>query len=235
MSIDLSEISTAELEALLKMKQQEDRERRARDRENYEQKRDELVAELVQRAHVLHMQMRDFKQYAIDRLEEFREIANAYGDIRRNSKGGFSIRHRATNEMVSLDRNAVPEYDERAALAETLIKEFLEDKVKKRDLPTYRTIMALMERNKQGDLTVSRIASLLKVRDNYEDERWVKAMNLFEESFRIREISYSVSFYKKTLLEKDEAISLTFASIPVQLINDKPITQQAQQTNDKDV
>src|SRR5574343_130390 len=235
MSIDLSEISTAELEALLKMKQQEDRERRARDRENYEQKRYELVAELVQRAHVLHMQMRDFKQYAIDRLEEFREIANAYGDIRRNSKGGFSIRHRATNEMVSLDRNAVPEYDERAALAETLIKEFLEDKVKKRDLPTYRTIMALMERNKQGDLTVSRIASLLKVRDNYEDERWVKAMNLFEESFRIREISYSVSFYKKTLLEKDEAISLTFASIPVQLINDKPITQQAQQTNDKDV
>src|SRR5574343_1379353 len=144
MSIDLSEISTAELEALLKMKQQEDRERRARDRENYEQKRDELVAELVQRAHVLHMQIGDFKQYAIDRLEEFREIANAYGDIRRNSKGGFSIRHRATNEMVSLDRNAVPEYDERAALAETLIKEFLEDKVKKRDLPTYRTIMALI-------------------------------------------------------------------------------------------
>lgn len=219
-NIDLSSLSACELEALLQQKKKEEREARARAREIYEQQRDELVSELVQRAQVLHMQMRDFKQYAIDRLEEFRETANLYGDIRRNSKGGFSLRHRRTQEMVSLDRNSVPEYDERAALAETLIKEFLEDKVKKRDLPTYRTIMALMERNKQGDLTVSRIASLLKVKDNYDDERWMKAMELFEESFRIREISYSVSFYNKDNMQKDKAITLTFASIPVNLLSD---------------
>lgn len=214
-NIDLTNPTIEQLEALLAEKRKEEKAKKMRARESYEAGRDTLVEQLVARAKVLNDQMRDFKQYAIDQLEAFRETANDYGDIRRNSKGGFSLRHRVTGEMVSLDRNSIPEYDERAASAEGLLKEFLEDKVKKRDLPTYRTIMALMERNKQGDLTPSRIASLLKVKDNYDDPRWIKAMELFEESFRIREISYSVSFYRKDSMQKDQAIVLTFASIPV--------------------
>lgn len=216
--IEVGNFTTAQLEAMLAEKKKADKEARAKARADYEAKRDALVTSIVARAKVLNAQMRDFKQYAMDQLEAFRETANEYGDIRSNSKGGFSLRHNATGEMVSLDRNSIPEYDERAALAEDLLKEFLEDKVKKKDLATYRTIMALMERNKQGDLTPSRIASLLKVKDNYDDERWRKAMQLFEESFRIREISYSVSFFKKDSLQKDQAIVLTFASIPIELI-----------------
>lgn len=219
--IDLNQVTTAQLEAMLAEKKKEDKQKRLKEREAYEADRDQLVNQLVARAKVLNDQMRDFKQYAIDQLEAFREKANDYGDIRKNSKGGFSLRHRATSEMVSLDRNSIPEYDERAAMAEGQLKEFLEDKVKKKDLATYRTIMALMERNKQGDLTPSRIASLLKVRDNYDDERWQKAMQLFEESFRIREISYSVSFFRKDSMEKDQAIVLTFASIPVNFFREE--------------
>ena len=220
----IDSFTTEQLEAMLAEKKKADREAKQKARAAYELERDKMVSQLVARAKVLNAQMRDFKQYAMDKLEEFRDTANEYGDIRSNSKGGFSLRHRETGEMVSLDRNSVPEYDERAAMAEDLLKEFLELKVKKKDLATYRTIMALMERNKQGDLTPSRIASLLKVRDNYEDERWQKAMQLFEESFRIREISYSVSFFKKDSMQKDQAIVLTFASIPVDLL-----TKEAQE------
>jgi hypothetical protein len=228
--IDLSQIPTADLEAYLAEKKKQERIEKLKARESYEAGRDVLVAQLVARAKVLNDQMRDFKQYAIDQLEAFRETANDYGDIRKNSKGGFSLRHRASGEMVSLDRNSVPEYDERAASAEELLKEFLEDKVKKRDLPTYRTIMALMERNKQGDLTPSRIGSLLKVKDNYDDARWIKAMELFEESFRIREISYSVSFFRKDSMQKDQAIVLTFASIPVNFFRDEVIESDTKST-----
>ena len=223
--IDLDSLTTDQLEAMLAEKKKEQKAQKLAARENYEKSRDTLVEQLVARAKVLNAQMQDFKQYAIDQLEAFRETANDYGDIRKNSKGGFSLRHRATSEMVSLDRNSIPEYDERAASAEGLLKEFLEDKVKKRDLPTYRTIMALMERNKQGDLTPSRIASLLKVKDNYDDPRWIKAMELFEESFRIREISYSVSFFRKDSMQKDQAIVLTFASIPVDFLRDEKIDE----------
>jgi len=214
-NVDLSKLTTDELQELLKKKQKEEKEKRLREKQEYEAKRDLLVTSLIDRAKVLHNQMKDFKQYAIDTLEAFREEANAYGDIKKTSKGGFSLRHSETQELVSLDRNTIAEYDERASMAEGLIKEFLEDKVKKRDQQTFRMVTALLERNKQGDFTPGRIASLLKVKDNYEDPRWVKAMQLFEESYRVRDISYSVSFFRKNAMDKDEAITLTFASIPV--------------------
>ena len=213
--IDLSQLTAEQLEAALSEKRKQEKENKLAAKTSYEYDRDKLIQHLVSRAKILNDQMRDFKQYAIEQLENFREHANQYGDIRSNSKGGFSLRHRTTGELVSFDRNSIPEYDERAASAETLIKEFLEDKIKKRDLATYRTIAALLERNKAGDMTPSRIASLLKVKDNYDDPRWIKAMELFEESFRIREISYSVSFFRKNTLQKDVPIVLTFASIPV--------------------
>lgn len=211
------DFTVQELEAMLSEKRKQDKQERAKKREEYELKRNDLVTHVIERAKVLHNQMRDYKKYVLNELEKFRDVAAEYGDIRSNSKGGFSLRHSETQEMVSLDRNVVGEYDERAAMAETLIKEFLEDKVKKKDLAAYRTIMALIERNKAGDLTPSQVAKLLKVKDNYDDDRWIKAMDLFEESFRPREISYSVSFYKKNNMQKDIAINLTFASIPVEL------------------
>ncbi|MDP2401780.1 MAG: DUF3164 family protein, partial [Actinomycetota bacterium] len=85
------ELSIAELEAMLAEKKKQDRIAKLKARENYEAGRDELVSQLVARAKVLNDQMRDFKQYAIDKLEAFRETANDYGDIRKNSKGGFSL------------------------------------------------------------------------------------------------------------------------------------------------
>jgi hypothetical protein len=221
-TIDLLQFSSAQLEALLAEKIKIEREGKLKAKVIYEDERDLLIEQMVKRAKILNDQMRDFKQWSIGQLEAFRNKAAAYGDIRSNSKGGFSLRHRTTQEMVSLDRNSIPEYDERAASAETLIKEFLEDKVKKKDIPTYRTIAALLERNKQGDMSPSRIASLLKVKDNYDDPRWIKAMELFEESFRIREISYSVSFFRKNPMQKDIPIVLTFASIPVYSAENPP-------------
>jgi hypothetical protein len=213
--------SLEELKAALAEKEKEEKKRKEIEKELYEAERDELIASLVQRAITLNRQMSDFKQYALEQLEAHKQKAMKYGNIRAHSKGGFSIRHSETQQLVSLDRNAVPEYDERAAMAEDLIKEFLQDKVKKKDIQTYNTIAALLERNKKGDYTPGRVASLLKIKNNYDDERWVKAMELFEESFRIREISYSVSFYTKDQLGKDKIIPLTFASIPVYFKEEK--------------
>jgi hypothetical protein len=215
-NIPIKELSTEDLEKILADRKKAERQKRLEQRAAYEQKRDILVSQLVHRASVLNREMRDFKEYAMTALSEFKTEANEYGDIRSTSKGGFSLRASGTQELVSLDRNAVPEYDERAAMALELIREFLEDKIKKSSVTTYRTVQALMERNKMGDLIPSRVAALLKVRDNYDDPRWVKAMTLFEESFRIREISYSVSFFKKDNMGKDKPVVLSFASIPIE-------------------
>jgi hypothetical protein len=213
--IDLSALSAEDLEKELSRRKQEERENKRLSREKYEADRDSLVTELVLLASNLEGAMADFKKSCIKDLNTFRERALKYGDIRSNSKGGFLLRNSVTGEVVSLDRNTVPEYDERASLAEQLLKEFLQEKVKKKDLQAYRTVAALLEKNKKGDYTPGRIAALLKIRDNYPDEKWQKAMSLFEESFQVREISYSVSFYRKDAMGKDKALCLTFASLPV--------------------
>ncbi|MDR2887684.1 MAG: DUF3164 family protein [Bacteroidales bacterium] len=218
---DISRLSVEELRKELERREAEAKEARLIARERYERERNALVTDLMADAVWLENKMKVFKSGALARLNGFRQLALEYGEIRSNSKGGFLLRHSETQEVVSLDRNTVPEYDERASLAEQLLKEFLEEKVKKRDKQTYRTISALMERNKKGDYTPSRIASLLKIRDNYDDEKWVKAMQLFEESFQVRDISYSVSFYRKDTMGKDQALCLTFASLPVDSVDEE--------------
>jgi hypothetical protein len=211
--MDFSQLTSVEIESILKQKQKEEKEAQKKKRASYEFERDCLVKELYQGAVKLNAEMQQFKHFCMKQIESFKDIAESYGDIRKDSKGGFSLRSTCQKYMVRYDRNTKPEYDERASMAEALIKEFLETKVKKADLQTYRTIEALMSRNAKGDFKPAQIGSLLKIKDNYDDERWIKAMQLFEESFQIVEISYSVSFYEKDDTGKDQLISLNLVSL----------------------
>jgi len=212
-----NELTSQELKALLAEREKAEKLEKKKAREDYESTRDDLIEMVMIKAKRMEAELKDFKSFVLNKLEGFRDMANNYGDIRSNSKGGFSLRHSLSQEMVRLDRNINTEYDERASQAEALLKDFLEDQVKKRDLATFRTITALLSRNKAGDFTPGQIGALLKIRDNYEDSRWQKAMQLFEESYRVRDISYSVSFFRKDTLGKDVAIILSMASLPVEL------------------
>lgn len=213
--IDLSKLSAEELEAALATKKEEARKEAVRQRALYEMHRDEIVTRRVKQARRLAKILKEFKKETLKEIEDFREKANAYGDIRSTSKGGFSLRNSETGERLSLDRNVDVEYDERADMAEDLIKDFLQDKVKKRDQSDYNAISALLQRNKAGKFSPASIGKFLSIRDNYDDERWIKAMTLFEESYQVREISYSVSFYEKNTMAKDTALVLNFASIAI--------------------
>ena len=210
---NLENLSSADLEKLLAEKKKQEKEQRQKLKLEYEAKRDAMVSKMVALAIEQHKKLKEFKEQAMAQVEEFRELTKTYGDIKSNSKGGFGLRTKDQKYMMVLDRNTKPEYDERAGMAEQLLKEFLEDKVKKHDLKVYRTISALMERNKKGDYTPARIASLLKIKDNYDDHRWTKAMELFEESFQNRTVSMSLSFYMKDETGKDQLISLSFPSL----------------------
>jgi hypothetical protein len=212
--LNLNDLTEEQLEELLAERRRKKQENERLAKESYEYHRDLLVNELTDEAEKIHLQLVEFKAKSIIRLEQFRTAAKKYGDIRGNSKGGFGLRSKDGNRKVALERNVKSEYDERAALAETLLKEFLEDKVLKKDKQTYRTITALMTRNKKtGDYNPTSINSLISIEDNYTDERWIKAIKLFKESFRVVDVSMSVGFYKKDEQGKDESIPLSFSSL----------------------
>ena len=212
--IDINNLSEKELQEALQKKQGEKREQEKLARTTYETQRDLLVKNLVTEAVNLNKKMAAFKGKALTLLDEFRDTAYKYGDVRSNSKGGFALRNTEQSMRVSYDRNSKSEYDERANLAEDLLKEFLTDKVKKRDQKAYRLVTSLLTRNKAtGDYNPVSINSLLAIEDNYDDQRWKKAMKLFKESYNNILISMSVSFFIKDELDKDLPVPLTFASL----------------------
>jgi hypothetical protein len=213
--VDLTTLSVDELKEALRIKEQEATAEAAERRATHEARKADIVARHVKEAVKLNEMIADFKRRCMAELFEFRQELSEYGGLSKRSKGGYQIRHPETQAMVVLSHNRVAEYDERASLAEDLIRDFLNDSVKKRSLQDFNTINVLLEKNKKGEFTPARVASFLKIRDNYQDERWQKAMQLFEESFQVRDIAYNVEFYQKDSMGKDEIVKLSFSSISV--------------------
>ena len=212
--LDLSNLSTNELESLLEKKRQEEAEHRRKEREKYESDRNKLVHDLCNQAKEMSRQLARFKLESMKRVQEFHEKAKSYGDIRSNSKGGFSLRDAQQLFKIAYERNIMSEYDERANMAEAKMREFLEDKVKARDKKTFRMVMSLITRNKKtGDFNPVSINSLLAIEDNYDDPRWKEALKLFRESYQVRLISMSLSFYEKDQQGRDSLIPLSFSRI----------------------
>ena len=205
-----------QLEQQIEAKKEAKRKEKLAARKNYETERDQMVNSLVKDAIDLHDTMSRFKAQAFHAFEQLRSLAAEYGDIPNNSKGGFSLRASDTKVKAALERNLVFEYDERCDLALNLLREFLEETIKKKDQQMYRTISTLLNKNTKGDMNPARVAELLKIKDNYADERWVKAMQLLQESYQEREVSYNVAFYvPDPTPNKDALVSLSFPSIPV--------------------
>lgn len=225
---DLQNLTDDQLQAELKRREAQKREDEKAAKQAYETDRNALVTELINYAVDLHKQMAYFKGYALNELNGFAKKAYQYGDIRGNSKGGFSLRSADGTMRVSLVRNTKVEYDERADMAENLIRDFMTDMVKKRDIKVFNFIMALLERGKNNEFNPANIATIIKHEADFNDERWVKAIKLFKESHNVILISMNVEFYTKNSMDKDEAISLTFSSIP---LTENAETTEAQAEN----
>lgn len=214
-TIDLTQLSDEQLDALLKQREDKKRKEAERKRLAYESERDKLILRLSKKAVEINALMTEFKRDAMERLEAFRERAQEYGEVRSHSKGGFSLRHSGGEYKVSFDRNTKIEYDERADHAADLIKDFLGDMIKKRDQDAYEMIMSLLQKNRAGDFKPSLIMALMSKRDRFGDSRWRKAIQLFEECHNTHLISMSVSFYRKDKSGKDSIIPLSLASIDI--------------------
>ncbi|NDG53898.1 MAG: DUF3164 family protein, partial [Flavobacteriia bacterium] len=117
-------------------------------------------------------------------LQQFNQGGlSEYGKIRSNSKGGFSVTDKNDTMRVTRRRDTEPVWDERSGKAVELIKEFLGDAIKKRDIKMYEILMSFLERNANGDLEYGRVMDLYKHEDKFDDPRWKEGLKLIKESF----------------------------------------------------
>lgn len=194
---NVADLSVEELRAALAEKEKAEKQAREREKNEYENKRDAFVKGITAQAIHLHVQLREFKEKLHKEFDEHQERLNAYGEIRSNSKGGFSITTKDGKFRARRIRSTTPSWDERSAKALELLSEFLADTVKKRDKKLYEILITFIQRNEKGELEYSKVMHLLQHKDKYSDPRWLEGLALIQESYNIQLRGYGYEFFIK--------------------------------------
>lgn len=209
----VDQMSTEELEALLAQKKQGEQAALQKEKEQYEIDRNKAVNSLSKVAEEVSGILENFNREAREMMEEQKMALEKYGKIRANSKGGFQLVSADGQYKVVYQYKSISSYDERADKAEALLKDFLNDIIKKKDKDMHEIIMSLLERNGKGQLEYSRVQTIYKHENKYSDPRWVEAIKLFKESFTVTDSKMQIYFHKKNENGAYELINLNFSSL----------------------
>ncbi|NJN27177.1 MAG: DUF3164 family protein [Cyclobacteriaceae bacterium] len=210
---DVNELSVQELENMLASRKEALRIAREKERADYEKDRDKKIADIMQEAIRLQNQIAFFKQKCHEIMDEQAAKLEAYGAIRGNSKGGFSITNAEGKLRVTRRRDTMPYWDERATKGVEFIKEFLHSFVKKRDKKLFEILISFLEKNNAGELEYSKVMHLMRHEDKFTDPKWQEGLALIKEGYMVTMKAYGYEFRKMTGDGKWENIGLNFSSI----------------------
>lgn len=209
----IDNMSTEELETYLNSRREDKRKAELKARTEYEEFIEKSTSRIVGEALNLHLNMETFFTETTKSLQEMKIKLNEYGEIKSNSKGGFSRVTRDGKHKIVYRYTTISDWDERAEKAESLLRDFLADFVKKRDIKMYNIISALLERNTEGNLEYSRIQSLYSRESEFDDPRWKEAIKLFKESYRAVDSKMRIEVYERSAVsQKWQPVSLNLSS-----------------------
>lgn len=210
----INEMTTEQLRALLSEREAHEKRALETAKKAYEQSRDQTVKDIMDDAKKLHGLLAEFKKNVHEQMEKHGLKLAEYGEIRSNSKGGFSLQSSDGLMRIRRRRDTEPQWDERSQKAIELIRDFLGDTIKKRDRNLFEILMSFLQRNIKGELEYSRVMDLLTHEDKYDDPRWKEGLRLIKESFSSNFKGYGYEFQIKCEKSgKWEAVSLNFSSL----------------------
>jgi hypothetical protein len=209
----IEDLSTAELEAMLAKKRKAEEKLLEKDKQEYEAQRDAFVSEKLQRAMELENMIAQFKQECHVGMEEQSAKLEAYGKLRSNSKGGFSLTDEAGILRITRIRNTEPHWDERSLKGVELIEGFLTTTVKKRDKDLYEILISFLKRSENGHLEYNRVMVLIQHENKFNDVNWLEGIRLIKEGYSNNLKAYGYEFKTRSSTEKWNNINLTFASV----------------------
>ncbi|WP_367867873.1 DUF3164 family protein [Pedobacter sp. WC2423] len=209
----LEELSTAELKAILENREKAEKGALIKKEQAYIKNRDAQLEELSAEALELGLQLARFKSKVHAVMNKQAEALAAYGKVRGNSKGGFSITNAASNLRIVRRRDTEPTWDERASKAVDLIKDFLGDTIKKRDVKLYEILIKFLEKNHNGDLEYSAVFGLMEHEDKFDDPRWLEGLRLLKQSYTVTLKCFGYEFKQKNDAGKWITQVLNFSSL----------------------
>lgn len=209
----VSQLSTAELEALLKQSQEADRKKLEKEKAEYEKNRDKAVMTMFATANALFTELKEFKTFCHIEMDKQGVKLSEYGKIKSTSKGGFQLTNSDDTMRIVRRRDTEPSWDERSVKAVELIKDFLGDTIKKKNIKLYEILIGFLQKNAKGDLEYSSVMNLYSHEDKYDDPRWKEGLRLIKESFSNHFKGFGYEFKFKNEQGKWESIVLNFSSL----------------------
>lgn len=178
--VNINELSTAELEALIEQRKRKDLEIKNKKREDYQKLREEVVSNMIQEASGLSNQLKNFKTKVFSQLETMYSLLQEHSDRHADGKGNFTLETEDRLMQVAFRRQDNTRFDERATQAEKHILDFLTSQFGD-NAPTSKLIRKLLER-KKGQLEKDEVLKLISMKDDFDNENWRKGIDLLQES-----------------------------------------------------
>jgi len=198
--LNLSEISSSELERLLEEKRKQENTERLKRREAYESIKDDVVKRIQGRVIKATEIVKELFDFVSEETSAFYDVMAEYGQLRYDSQMSFTIS--SGNFKVVRKTNKVKRFDERADIAAIRLIEFLQEWIKNSskgvDDPMYQLAMTLLERNKNGDLDYKSVSKLYDLEDQFNHPEYSEIMRLFKESNIVEGTAVNFYFYERT-------------------------------------
>ncbi len=183
--------------------------------------RDDLVIDIIQKAHALQIQMATFKASVIDDIDAFMALSSEeYGIKLGGKKGNLSLfSYNAEYKiMICISEGLV--FDERLVIAKALIDQCIHEWTKDSGSNVKALIEHAFQTDKAGNINTARVLGLFKLK--IEDATWKKAMEALKQSITVNSSKRYLRFYERAGEEGTyQQISLDIASIELN-VNSKP-------------
>lgn len=204
---NLKELTTAELEAELNKRHQNEATEREKKRNEYESLKDNVINDLAPYAKQLSDNLAKFKEKAFSDLGSLYDLLKDYSKRHQDGKGNFKIENE--EYRIQFKRQGKGTFDERSHQAEKHIVDFLSSKYEG-DQDTKDLIMSLLER-KNGALDILLVQKLYSMEDRFDDDNWREGIKLLKESYSFNLSKDYVSFFSKNENNEWQSINLNFS------------------------
>lgn len=201
--------SVAELEKELFEAKQQERAEKDKQRQAYQELKEETIVALCTDALLLNGQLTVFKQKAFSDMQALWEMLKEYSARHADGKGNFRIEFE--NYRVSYKRQGKPTFDERSHQAEKHIIDFVNSKFKD-DKDTRDLVMSLLER-KKGELDINLVQKLYAMEDRFQDENWKRGIELLKESYSYSHSKDYIGFEQRDEKGEWKPINLQFSNL----------------------
>ena len=178
---------------------------------NSDRLRDQFVLEAAEKIMDIRTQMIRVKAEILDDIEAFMQtMSESYGVKLGGEKGNLSFTSFDGRVQLKYYRNDYLTFNEGIHIAKKLIDEFLED-ITKDSSRSIKQIVNSAFNLKQGRMDVKAILKLREI--NETDPRWVKAMQIIDESKQWNEGSRALRLYIRGKTGEMELVPMDFTSL----------------------